>query len=90
VRPALAAWGCLLFASRDSELALLPFISVRLGANVYIREGMKKSENVKQPQDHGYHHHGIQDRFDRSSHGDERIDQPEQDPHNDQNHQYLK
>jgi hypothetical protein len=37
-------------------------------------EGMKKSENVQEPQDHGDHHHGIQDPVDRSSHRDEAID----------------
>jgi hypothetical protein len=66
------------------------FIPVGLRPNANIREGMKKSENVQEPQDHADHHHGIQDRFDRPLHRDEVVDQPQQNTHYDQNHQQLK
>jgi hypothetical protein len=89
VRPALAARRGWLFAFNDLPLLPLSFSPVRLRPNMDVREGMKKPENVQQPQDHGYHYYGVQDRLDRSRHGDERIDQPQQDTHYDQNHQYL-
>jgi hypothetical protein len=55
-----------------------------------MREGMEKSKNVQEPQDDADHYHGIQDRLDRRLHGDEVIDQPQQNAYHDQNHQQLK
>jgi hypothetical protein len=63
----------------------LQFLGLRPNAN--IGKGMKKSENIQKPQDNTDHHDGIQDRFDRPLHGDEVVDEPQQNTHDDENHQ---
>jgi hypothetical protein len=71
-------------------IAILPlsqFIPAGLRPDANIGEGMKKSENVEEPQDHADHHDRIQDRLDCPLHRDEVIDQPQQNTHYDQYHQ---
>jgi hypothetical protein len=64
--------------------------TVGLGPNVDMGEGVEKSENIQQPKHDGDDHHCIQDGFNRSLHGDEAVDQPEQKSDHDQNYEYLK
>jgi hypothetical protein len=51
---------------------------------------MEKPKNVQEPQYNTNDHDCIQDRFQRSLHGDETVHQPEQHTHHDQYDQYLK
>jgi hypothetical protein len=48
---------------------------------------MKKSKNIQEPQDHGNDHDGVQDRLDGARHGDETVNQPEEYPNHDQDHE---
>jgi hypothetical protein len=60
-----------------------------LGTNADVREVIKQSKNVKEPQNHGDDHHTIQYRFDRGLHRDKTIDEPEHHADNDQNQDDL-
>jgi hypothetical protein len=75
-------------ANRPGSSFAIAFASqpVGLRPNVNVGKGMKKSEYVQEPQDHGDHYDAIQDRLDRPLHRDEAIDQPEQNTYYDQNH----
>jgi hypothetical protein len=72
------------------EIFPLPFIQLHLPPNVDARERMEKPKNVQEPQYNTNDHDCIQDRFQRSLHGDETVHQPEQHTHHDQDDQYLK
>ena len=70
-------------------LASLPFAvaSGALLADVDIRERVKQSKNIEEPQDDANNHDCVQDGFDAARHGDETIHQPKQDAHNDQGYE---
>jgi hypothetical protein len=38
----------------------------------------EEAEDLKKPQNYGYHYHGIQDPFDLTLHGNEAVDKPKQ------------
>jgi hypothetical protein len=61
----------------------LPIIQARLRPHADVREGMKKSEDVQKPQDHGNNHDRIQDGLDRSLHR-YQVDKPKQNADYDQ------
>jgi hypothetical protein len=50
---------------------------------------MEKSKDIQEPQNHQNDHDSIQDRLNRSCHGYETIDQPEENTHDDQNQEYI-
>jgi hypothetical protein len=52
-------------------------------------EGMKKSKNIQEPQDHDNDHDGIQDRLNGARHRYESIDEPEKYSNHDQGYEYL-
>jgi hypothetical protein len=52
-------------------------------AHVHIGEGSKKSKTVQEPQNHGYDHHRVQDRIDRSCHWYKAINKPEENTNHD-------
>jgi hypothetical protein len=55
-----------------------------------IRETMKQSKRIQKPQHHNDDHDSIQDGLNRSLHWYESVDQPKQNPYNDENRYYLK
>jgi hypothetical protein len=59
----------------------LSSIQAVLSANVDPGERMQETKNIQEPYNHDDDHHGIQDRFDRSSHRYVTIYQPEQNTH---------
>jgi hypothetical protein len=54
-----------------------------------MRERIKKPEYTEKPQNNGDHNDTVQNRFNRSLHRYESVDQPKQNPYNDQDRHYL-
>jgi len=52
--------------------------------NVDMVQPVEDAEDIEQPQDHHDHDDAIENRFNVALHGDEPIDEPEQNAHNDQ------
>src|SRR6185295_10843124 len=52
-------------------------------------KGMKQSENIQQPENHGDYHDAVQDRLDGRLHRNEAVHQPQQNTYHDQNFQDL-
>jgi hypothetical protein len=50
---------------------------------------MKKSENIKQPQNHGNDYNGVQNGLNARLHGDELVHQPQKNAHHNQDFQEL-
>src|SRR5690242_8523605 len=50
---------------------------------------MHQSKDIQEPHDDHNDHHSIQDRLNRSCHGDETINQPEENSNYDKNHEDL-
>jgi hypothetical protein len=74
--------ACSLFSHRDyisAELKLLP-------PHANIGEGTENSKNAEEPQNNDNDHDGIQDRLDRTSHGDESVDEPKNNTSDDQDY----
>jgi len=67
----------------------LVFTLIPLSAHVDAGEGTHQSKYFQEPHHHENDHDSIQDRLDGSCHGDETINQPEQNTHYDQNHEYV-
>jgi hypothetical protein len=65
-------------------------VYVTLIPDADIGEAVKHSKHIQKPQHYDDDHDRIQDGLDRSLHGYESVDQPKQNTHDDQNHQYLK
>jgi hypothetical protein len=49
-----------------------------------VRERAKQPKDIQQPQHNGNHHYTVQDRLDRSLHGNEPVDEPQDNSNNDQ------
>ena len=54
-------------------------------SNVDSGNGVKQSKDIQEPQDHRNHDNAIQNRLDGSLHGNEPIDQLQQNTHHDEN-----
>jgi hypothetical protein len=74
-----------LLAFNDMPPVSLSF-ELALSPDADMREGMKQSKNVEQPQNHSNNHDCIQDGLDRSLHG-YQVDQPKQNTDYDQSDQ---
>jgi hypothetical protein len=51
---------------------------------------MEESEDIQDPQDYSDNHYAIQDRLDRSLHGDEAVHQPQEETYYDKNFHHLE
>jgi len=49
---------------------------------MYIRQVAEKPEYLEKPNDKNDHNHKVEDSFDLVIHGDERIDNPKKNTHN--------
>jgi hypothetical protein len=85
--PARPREACRFGAITMNSLLVVPS---RSGAYVYPGKRLEESESVQQPNNHGDHHHRVQNGFDRSLHRYEPIDQPEQQADHHQHHNDLK
>jgi hypothetical protein len=75
---------------RLRPLYVSPRAEPRHSPHVDPGEGMKKSKNIQEPQNHENDHDSIQDRLNGSCHWYEVIDQPEENPNHDQDQEYVK
>jgi len=64
--------------------------AIQLAANADMGKGTKKSKYIQEPEHHNDHNNGIQNGLNRSLHGNESVNQPEQNTHDDQNRHYCK
>jgi hypothetical protein len=74
---------------RGPRIFLPPFIQPRLLSDTEPGEGVEQSKCVEQPHHYANDDHCIQDRLDGTRHGDELINQPKDDPDDDQGEQYF-
>ena len=75
--------------ARGPRIFLLPFIQPRLLSDTEPGEGVEQSKCVEEPHHHANDDHCIQDGLDGTRHGDEPINQPKDDPDDDQCEQYF-
>jgi hypothetical protein len=74
----------------DMRISPRSFIPLHSHPAAHMREGMKQSKYIEEPQHHGDDNDRIQDRFNRALHWYEAVDQPKQNTHHDQNCHYVK
>jgi hypothetical protein len=63
--------------------------AVPLVTNADMGKGTKKPKYIQEPQHHNDHNNSIQNGLNRSLHGNESVNQPEQNTHDDQNRHYC-
>jgi hypothetical protein len=66
--------GLLASSVRKSRPSTQPCIATCLGANADVRQGVKQSKDIEEPENHGNHHDTVQDGLDAALHGDKAID----------------
>jgi hypothetical protein len=53
-------------------------------SNMNVAESAQQSKDIEQPEDDYHYHHDIEDPFDLTIHGDVVVDEPQQDPGDDE------
>lgn len=77
--------------ARSGVIASFPLVSVSVyfSTDMDAPEGMKQSKYIQEPQHHADDHDCVQDRLDAAGHGNETINQPQEDSNYDQSYQDL-
>jgi hypothetical protein len=71
------------YGRRDSTLLNSSLPNANMG------KGMEQSKDVEQPQNYEDYYQAVQDRFDGCLHGNEGVDQPQENTHHDENFKKL-
>jgi len=74
---------------RGAQIFRLRSIRPRLLSDAEPGEGVEQSKYVEEPHHHANDDDRVQDRFNGTCHWDESVNQPQDDPYDDQGKQYL-